>query len=142
MPKELEQQWEKEIKKNLLKDIAIEKGNRKVISIGNYIGLLDCSSAVCFLIEILKENDFDTFSLIILAEQLKYYLSRNIFVDLKEEINNTLLRLKNFMLKNEITIDESYKMSPYLKIMIFQNRKYRQDKLMLAQDWVEQLEEF
>lgn len=115
VPKNIELEWLEEIKINFLNKISVEKGNDKVVLINNYIQLLDNSSAVCFLLKILKLNDLDTFSMIILAETLKHYLSSYVSDSLKKEINNLLLLLKKMMLNNEIKIDASYKKNPYMK---------------------------
>lgn len=115
VPKDIEQQWLEEIKINLLREINIEKGHNKVILINHYIQLLDNESAVHFVIEILNQTDLDTFSMIILAETLKHYISTDISEQLKQEINNLLLILKKIMLNGEIKIDESYKKNPYMK---------------------------
>lgn len=113
--KEIEEQWLEEIKINFLTNISVEKGYDKVVLINNYIQLLDNTFAVYFLIEILNQTDLDTFSMIILAETLKHYLSTYISTQLKEEINKMLLMLKRMMLNNEMKIDESYKKNPYMK---------------------------
>ncbi len=115
VPKDIEQQWLEEIKINLLREISIEKGYNKVILINHYIQLLDNESAVHFVIEILNQTDLDTFSMIILAETLKHYISTDISKQLKQEINKLLLILKKIMLNGEIKIDESYKKNPYMK---------------------------
>lgn len=115
IPKEIEQQWLEEIKINFLTNISVEKGYYKVGLINNYIQLLDNTSAVSFLIKILNQADLDTFSMLILAETLKNYLSAYVSEQLKEEINKLLLMLKKLMLDNEIKIDESYKKNRYMK---------------------------
>lgn len=115
VPKDIERQWLEEIKINCLKNISVERGYNKVILINNYIQLLDNSSAVCFLIGILNQTDLDTFSMIILVETLKHYLSSYVLEPLKEKTTNLLLMLKKTMLDNEIKIDESYKKNPYMK---------------------------
>ena len=114
VPKDIEQQWLKEIKGNLLRNISVERGHSKVILINNYIQLLDNESAVHFVIEVLNQTDLDTFSMIILAETLKHYKSAYISERLKQEINKLLLILKKIMLNGEIKIDESYKKDPYI----------------------------
>lgn len=120
VPKEIEEQWLEEIKNNFLTNIDVKKGADRVTYISYYIHLLDGASAVRFLFEILKKTDFDTFSLIILAETLKH-LSKDVSEQLKEEINNLLLKLKKMMLSNEIIIDESYKRKPGMKDYDFSN---------------------
>ena len=115
IPKEIEQQWLEEIKINFLTNISVEKGYYKVVLINNYIQLLDNTSAVSFLIKILTQADLDTFSMLILAETLKNYLSSYVSEQEKEEINKLLLMLKKLMLDNEIKIDESYRKNRYMK---------------------------
>lgn len=115
IPKEIEQQWLEEIKDNFLKSIDVEKGSHRVALINRYIQLLDNTSAVYFLIEMLNKKDLDTFSMIILAESIKHYLSLNISDGLKEKINILLLQLKDVMLSGEIKIDECYKKAWYMK---------------------------
>ena len=63
----------------------------------------------------MNQTVLDTFSMIILAETLKHYISTDISEQLKQESNKTLLILKKLMLNSEIRIDESYKKNPYMK---------------------------
>lgn len=115
VPKDIEQKWLEEIKINLLKNISVEMGDNKITLINHYIQLLDIESAVHFVMNILDRTDLDTFSMIILAETLKHYLSTYISEQLKQEINRMLLVLKKTMLNGEIKVDESYKNNPYMK---------------------------
>lgn len=113
--KDIEQQWLEEIKINLLRNITVERGYNKVISINHYIQLLDNKSAVLFLIDILNQTNLDTFSMIILAETLRHYVSGYVPEQLKQESKTLLLILKQKMLNGEIEIDESYKKDLYMK---------------------------
>jgi len=115
VPKDVEKQWLEEIKINSLRKIRVVRGHNKVILINHYIQLLDNKSAVRFLIDILNQIDLDTFSMIILAETLRHYVSRNIPESLKQESNKLLLILKKKMLNGEIEVDETYKKNPYMK---------------------------
>ena len=121
VPKNIEEQWLEEIKINFLKSISGERGYNKVVLINNYIQLLDSESAVHFIIDIFNQTNLDTFSIIILAEMLKHYISIYIPEQLKQEINNLLLILKKIMLNTEIKVDESYKKNPYMKNYDFTN---------------------
>lgn len=98
-----------------MKNISVERGFQRVTFVNRYIQLLDNSSAVCFLIKFLSETDLDTFSMIILSETLKHYLSLSISDNLKKKIEKLLFKLKKYMLDNEIKIDASYKKNPYMK---------------------------
>lgn len=115
VPKDVEQQWLEEIKINSLRNISVERGHNKVILINHYIQLLDNNSAVRFLIDSLNQTYLDTFSMIILAETLRHYVSKNIPEQLKQESNKLLLMLKKKMLNGEIEVDETYKKNPYMK---------------------------
>ncbi len=115
VPKDVEQQWLEEIKINSFRNISVERGHNKVILINRYIQLLDNNSAVRFLIDILNQTDLDTFSMIILAETLRHYESRNIPEQLKQKINKLLLILKKKMLNGEIKVDDTHKKNPYMK---------------------------
>lgn len=114
VPKDIEQQWLEEIKINFLTNINVEKGCSKVILINNYIQLLDNESAVDFLIEILNQMELDTFSMIIVLETLKQYLSYSISEKQKERINSSLILFKNVMLSQKIEVDDKYKGLSYM----------------------------
>ena len=109
VPKDVEQQWLEQIKIISLRNISVERGYNKVILINHYIQLLDNESSVRFLIDILNKTELDTFSMIILAETLRHYISRNIPEQLKQESEKLLLILKKKMLNGEIEVDDTYK---------------------------------
>lgn len=115
VPKDVEQQWLEQIKIISLRNISVERGYNKVILINHYIQLLDNESSVRFLIDILNKTELDTFSMIILAETLRHYISRNIPEQLKQESEKLLLILKKKMLNGEIEVDDTYKKNPYMK---------------------------
>lgn len=114
VPKSIEQQWVEEIKIDLLSKIKAQKGCCRVALVNRYIPLLDNELAVEFLIEELNKKDLDTFSMIILLERLKQYLSCNLSEATAKKVENTLAFCKKIMLTQKIEIDDQYKSLSYM----------------------------
>lgn len=121
VPKNIEQQWVEEIKADLLSEIKVQKGYYKVALINRYIPLLNNESAIDFLIEILRGKDLDTFSMIILLESLKQYLSHNLSEATAQKIKNALVSGKKIVLTQKIKIDDQYKSLSYMADYDFSN---------------------
>ena len=107
IPKEIEAQWRKEIKEKLLAAIASGKGSQRVSDIFAYVDLLSAPAAVDYLMQCIRAEDPDTFSLLLLAEHLKHYLR---YADdaMKKRIGEELLILQNKLRHRPVTVDESY----------------------------------
>lgn len=114
MPKDVEQQWLDEIKKDLLSKSKDSKGHAQVVLLNRYIPLLANELAVEFLIGVLKQTELDTFSRIILLETLKQYLSCDLSEVMVKEIESILAYGKKIMLTQKITIDDQYKSISYM----------------------------
>lgn len=115
IPKEIEDEWRKDIISSLRAEIAITNGQKKIEAIDSYIYFLRYEEAAIFLMEIIKNTNLDTFSLMIECEQLKYYLRVIKDNSIKNEIVKLLVQTKERMLSEDITIDEEYLNSPHLK---------------------------
>lgn len=114
VPKTIENMWLNDIKESLLSKIKLSNNPEKLIFIGEYINLLDYASAANFLINTLDNYCGDTFSFILLIEELKN-ISHKVNNDLKEKIEAKIKIYKDIALNQEIVIDDYHKKLSYMK---------------------------
>lgn len=114
VPKSIENMWLSEIKKSILAKIKLSNNHQKVILINSYVHLLDNISAIEFLINTLDEYCGDTFSFIILIENLKQFYNK-VNNDLKEKIKSKIIKYKCEVLNQKIIIDDYYKTLSYMR---------------------------
>lgn len=119
VPVELEKQWLEEIKMNLLDGIQNEIGDARMCLIIAYVRVIDMVTAIEFLISALNQKDMDTFSAILLAENLKRRLREPIDDQLKNRIEVEIENFKNRALQSKIEIEDSYKRSRFMKYYDF-----------------------
>ena len=74
IPKEIEQEWKKDIIRKLNNEIKNETGNLRMGAIWAYVQIISTGEALNFLVGVLDSNDFDTFSTILICEHLKRFL--------------------------------------------------------------------
>ena len=124
IPPNVEEAWRADIICSLRDKIEKSIGADKVGYVFDYVQIIDKEQAVNFIIGILKDNYLDTFTCLLLCEELKRYLK---FVDIKEknEISSTLAMCKNKMLKTKITIDDSYKSKRYMSDYDFSEKNLK-----------------
>lgn len=126
IPQEIEEKWTADIIRELNNDIKNKTGNLRMEAILAYVQIVGTDEAISFLIRILDSNCLDTFSSILICEELKRFLdkSRNFLITDKqtEQIKRIIERKKNDMLLSKIIIDGSFKLLPHMKSYDFSER--------------------
>ena len=115
VPIEVENEWRQDIMISLLTAIKRSNGADLIKYVMSYIQLLSTEQCLRFLINIIKNRKLDTFTCLLLCETLKDFVKcYNIYlydIDIEQELKH----YKEFMLQNDIIIDESYKSVWYMQ---------------------------
>ncbi|MBO5327692.1 MAG: hypothetical protein J6B04_00800 [Clostridia bacterium] len=118
IPQEIEDEWKKDIINNLKAEIKHKSGNLRIVAISAFIQINSADEAIKMLLEVLKCDNLDTFSAIIICESLKKFIDINRrFLINEEQIYNIKLVLENEkkkMLSSKIYIDNSFMILPYM----------------------------
>ena len=116
VPSELENLWKKEICDNLLKQIKEKTGCIRMHAVNAYTQIVDSDIAVSFLLNFLNDRTLDTFSMILVLEDLKKYMNlASVSAEYKLRIKETIDRCKVLLLKSKLTIDDSFKSLYYMR---------------------------
>ena len=119
IPVELENKWREELFEDLKKQFLNKKSiHDKVIGIGNLLDLGVMTDSVVSIIECLLREKIDTFSKLLLCEELKRIPCEN---EEKKRIISILENQKQHMLSEDITVDEKYLHLSYMKDYDFSN---------------------
>lgn len=110
VPKEYENIWKKEIKDIALKKIACEKGPKLLFFADRYIDLVDSKEACDFIVQLLHKKSVDTFTILILLEKMKNIISKNPEI-LDSKYSFVIEKTKEYLIKQNISIDEDYYLS-------------------------------
>lgn len=112
IPKEIEEQWRAEIKIEIENRIQYDEGAGKVSAISKLLQICDLNERLDILYCVLKCDNLDTFSRIILCEFLQ---KERKHCNGDQIIGNIIATNKEKLLKNEIVIHESYRNAAYMK---------------------------
>ncbi len=119
IPEEIEDEWKKDIISNLMTEIKKEVGSLRIEAISAFIQINSPNDSISMLFEVLKCDNLDTFSTIIVCEFLKNFIdtNRNFLINKEQttHIEKILETKKRKMLSSQINIDSSFIMLPYMK---------------------------
>lgn len=114
IPKDLERKWSEDIVRTLDVQISELDGQNKVKAIINYLQIVNDEKQISKLVEVLKEDQIDSFSRLQLCEMLsEIYAKGNRSLN-KELIRKTIEENIVFFRDNEIIIHDSYKECDWL----------------------------
>ena len=125
VPIEIENEWKQNILNDLKKKVNAENAYPKIKAAEAYVQLIDATEAVTFLIDILKNAVLDTFSVILILENLKRYMlhykTYHLSVENAVFIKQTIEKYKTIIMTQKIKIDDSYKKLSFMKNYDFSN---------------------
>lgn len=122
VPKEIELEWKKDILNKLEKEIDTAQGAYLAVAVGRYIYLTYDAE---WLMRLLQARVIDTFTAIILCEELKDMMLHTNDKQRSARIRLFLDEYKTELLNNPIIIHETYKTDKYLRDYDFSDNNIR-----------------
>jgi hypothetical protein len=136
IPKDIEYKWLDEIKNELVKMIMNEKDNQKLTTYFYIFSNLNISDdiKVKTIFNYLNNHNLDTFSSILICENLKDILKNCTSNEIKKEIKDFIIVFHNKLNSKRITVDNSHINNPYMKQYDFSDNNIRKRLNNLLED--------